>query len=299
MAKWRTLDLRSFDGSLSWCGRDQTLVCAASNGDAVAAAPCDCAVLLLGERAQVSSGTLQALARRDVTVVLCDWKGAPVATLAPHVGQNGRVCARHRAQAHVSEARLGRAWQTVVRAKLQHQAAALDKVGRRAKGSALRALAKEVRPADSANVEGRGARVYWAALFGDDFRRAPGAGVGGPNSMLDYGYAVLRAHCSRAVLTAGLAPELGMHHKGRGDSFALADDLMEPFRPVVDLRVAAMGSCDIGEKGTRRALVECCLGRFSTDGATIPTAMGLLAARYASFIEGGSERLEVPEWEPQ
>jgi CRISPR-associated protein Cas1 len=104
-------------------------------------------------------------------------------------------------------------------------------------------MAGKVRSGDPDNLEAQAARIYWQALFGEDasgetFRRDPeGEGI---NLYLNYGYAVLRAIVARALCAAGLHPSLGVHHHNRYDTFCLADDLMEPFRPLVDRVVAQL-----------------------------------------------------------
>lgn len=72
-------------------------------------------------------------------------------------------------------------------------------------------------------------------LFRTDFRRDRGAP--GVNVLLNYGYGILRAAVARAVVGAGLHPALGIHHSNQFNSFNLVDDLIEPFRPIVDYSV--------------------------------------------------------------
>ena len=111
------------------------------------------------------------------------------------------------------------------------QAEALDRIG--ASSARLRKLADSVRSGDPDNCEAQAAQAYWPAFMGKDFRRDRTAG--GVNALLNYGYAVLRAATARAVAGAGLHPSLSIHHQSRGEALRLADDLMEPFRPAVDL----------------------------------------------------------------
>lgn len=99
-------------------------------------------------------------------------------------------------------------------------------------GDEIRKLAKGE---GVASREGVTADLYWKRLFGKDFRRDRfGAG---PNPLLNYGYAVLRAETVKALLCAGLHPSFGLHHRNRYDAYVLADDVMEPFRPFVDMEV--------------------------------------------------------------
>jgi len=134
----------------------------------------------------------------------------------------------------------------------------------------LRALAAEVRSGDPENVEARGARLYWPALFGEAFRRDRDAAD--LNRHLNYGYAVLRAITARAVCAAGLHPSLGIHHHNRYDAFCLADDVMEPFRPLVDRLVVNLhdrNGPDLPlDRDTKRALLASLLERYEFEDET-------------------------------
>ena len=159
-------------------------------------------------------------------------------------------------------------WQQFVKAKLEAQAQLLEY--RSGTDYGLRALAAEVRSGDPENVEARGARLYWRALFGDDFRRDREAED--LNRHLNYGYAVLRAITARAVCAAGLHPSLGIHHHNRYDAFCLADDVMEPFRPLVD-RVVVNLNDRLGpdlpmDRDAKRALLLNLLERYEFEDET-------------------------------
>lgn len=96
-------------------------------------------------------------------------------------------------------------------------------------------MAKKVRSGDPQNIEAQAARRYWKIIFGEDFKRNRAAL--GINSLLNYGYTVLRSSVARAVIAAGLHPTLGLHHSNESNHMRLVDDLMEPFRPLIDLKV--------------------------------------------------------------
>jgi CRISPR-associated protein Cas1 len=127
-------------------------------------------------------------------------------------------------------------WKQVVQAKVRNQAGALPEDA--PERGLLRVLAAHVRSGDPTNVEAHAARVYWPAMFGNDFRRLPDGPP--PNALLNYGYMVLRSCVARAVCGAGLHPSLGLHHHNRSNAFCLADDLLEPLRPLVDVRVRTL-----------------------------------------------------------
>ena len=127
-----------------------------------------------------------------------------------------------------------RLWQALVKAKIAQQQNVLELL--ETPGGGLAALARRVRSGDPDNIEAQAARRYWPLVFGPAFRRdRSGAG---PNPFLNYGYTVLRAAVARSVAAAGLHPSIGIHHHNRANPFCLVDDLMEPFRPLVDYTVA-------------------------------------------------------------
>lgn len=96
----------------------------------------------------------------------------------------------------------------------------------------LERLANQVKAGDPDNLEAQAAQKYWRLLFGEQFRRD--AEQEGINSLLNYGYAIMRAMVARALVGGGLHPALGLYHSSQYNGLCLADDLMEPFRPWVD-----------------------------------------------------------------
>jgi CRISPR-associated protein Cas1 len=178
---------------------------------------------------------LVSLAERGAVTVLCGSKGVPSALVLP-VNANYESALRVRVQTEASQPLKKRLWQAVVTAKLRHQSAALrffDKTARAA--GQIEAYAKQVQSGDPQNREASGARIYWKAFFGQGFSRDPGGDW--PNALLNYGYALLRASTARAICAAGLNPIFGIHHENSTNPFPLADDLMEPYRPLVDFYV--------------------------------------------------------------
>lgn len=177
-----------------------------------------------------------ALAERGSPIVFCNAHHSPVAVTLPIAGfhaQGGRM----RAQWEAGRPLAKQLWQRVVRAKIAMQGALLA-FHHAAEAPAFGLLARRVRSGDPDNLEAQAARRYWPALMGPDFRRDREAD--GANALLNYGYAVVRATVARAVVAAGLHPTIGIHHAHRGNAFALADDLVEPFRPLVDALVVAL-----------------------------------------------------------
>jgi CRISPR-associated protein Cas1 len=190
------------------------------------------AVIASAQGLTYSNAALAALAERGAPLVICGQNYAPAAVLMPlngHFQQGMRMAAQASAAKPVGK----RLWAQLVRAKILAQAEALERSG--APAARLRRLVEAVRSGDPDNCEAQAAQAYWPALMGKGFRRDRVAE--GANSFLNYGYAVLRAATARAIVGAGLHPSLSLHHQSRGEALRLADDLMEPFRPAVDLAV--------------------------------------------------------------
>ncbi|MFH0937841.1 MAG: type II CRISPR-associated endonuclease Cas1 [Planctomycetota bacterium] len=160
-------------------------------------------------------------------------------------------------------------------------------------------LREQVHSGDPQNIEAQAARRYWLALFGENFRRDRDADD--QNRLLNYGYAILRATVARAICAAGLHPSLGLHHHNRYDTFCLASDLMEPFRPLVDNVVVQYirqhGSNAPLDKAAKAALLAPITARYTADGES-RTLFDLLARVASSltdvYMEEGKE-LYLPE----
>ncbi len=227
------------------------------------------------------------LAQRGAMMVLCAANHAPVAMLVPIEGHHAQN-ARFRAQWDTPLPFRKQAWKAIVQAKIRNQGSLLSALGRD-QGQALLLMAERVRSGDSANAEAQAARRYWPALMGADFRRDRDAD--GANALLNYGYTVMRAAVARAVIAAGLHPTIGLHHANRLNAFALADDLVEPFRPLIDAAVINM--VEAGQKdvdGTAKARLAALLSAdLELQGATTPVSVAVqrLAQSLAASFEQG------------
>ncbi len=255
----------------------------------------DIGVLLCNGRGLTYSNSLMTeLARRGASVVLCGDDYLPAAWLWPVEGHHVQAM-RMRCQLEASLPLRKRLWQAVVKAKIGQQAAILEMLG--IAGGGLEALARRVRSGDPENVEAQAARRYWPLLFGSDFRRGRFGGT--TNPFLNYGYTVLRAAVARAVVSAGLHPSIGIHHSNRGNSMCLVDDLMEPFRPLVDYTVVRLLPDGCGEltAEAKRALAGVLAMDIATDRGTTPlqTCLERAAQSLAQSFETGRPGLLFPE----
>ena len=180
----------------------------------------------------ITQNLIQRFSENNVAVVFCDSRHHPSSMLL-HLDTNNIQTEIFNAQINAKEPLKKQLWQQTIKTKIKNQAAVLNYIGK--KGSPLTSISKKVLSGDTSNIEARAARIYWKSLFGKDFTRDR-YGLP-PNNALNYGYAILRAAVARALAGSGLLPALGIHHKNRYNSFCLADDIMEPYRPFVDIEV--------------------------------------------------------------
>lgn len=218
------------------------------------------ALILSGQQITLSKNLLTELAERKSVVVTCGKNWHPLSFTLPF-GVHFESAGILHDQIAASEPLKKRLWQKLVKLKIANQAAVLALHGGDPdKQKELTVLASRVKSGDPENMEAQAARHYWRALLGEDFRRERNGG--GENNYLNYGYTVLRAACARAVCAAGLHPSLGVHHRNRMNAFALVDDVIEPFRPLVDSIVKSLvddggdGTLDVHEKRAIAAVLQ-------------------------------------------
>lgn len=239
-----------------------------------------------------TNNLLLALAERGAVVVLCGPNHVPAAFLWPVDGHHVQA-QRMRAQLNVSVPQGKRLWQVLVRAKVRQQGAVLEARG--AASGAFETLARKVRSGDPDNIEAQAARRYWPLLFGEDFRRDTDAG--GVNALLNYGYAILRSTAARGVMGAGLHPSLGLFHRNRANPLCLVDDLMEPFRPFVDLavlRLADVGHDSVTPEAKRFLALVPSLDLPTAEGTTpLSTVVMRAATSLAQAYESGGTSLDL------
>ena len=256
-------------------------------------------VILESDKIEITSAALQFLSANNVAVVICDKSHTPAAQLLPFAA-NTTAAESIEAQLAATDAVNGRLWRMIVRQKIRNQSALMERLG--ATGwKRLLTLADEVKNGDPANCEAQAARIYFQALGPDGFVRDRDGCW--PNAPLNYGYAILRAAVARALVGSGLACFRGIHHHNRYNAFALADDIMEPYRPFVDqyvlgkvkpfdvpmseltkdmrTRLLQMLTCDVNLCETRRPLM---------------VALSFTTASLVRYYKKDSEELVLPRF---
>lgn len=276
-------------GQLRLLGRDDP-------STPIATIPCeDIGLLIVDEWGTTyTHAAVAELLAHDAAFIVCGKNHLPAGLLLP-LADHTQVVWRVHDQIAVKKPVKKRLWQQIVRAKVRAQAANLAE-GSLPRGKLL-ALAGEVRSGDPTNVEAQAAKIYWGALFAPlPFRRDPdGDGV---NALLNYGYAIMRASVARAIVAAGLMPALGIHHSNRANAFCLADDLVEPLRPIVDGRVRELvgGGCTQINPEAKRGLLQLLTIEVRLGDQTGPLMVALhrYAASLVRCFEGAANRLLIP-----
>ncbi|MDR3530324.1 MAG: type II CRISPR-associated endonuclease Cas1 [Rhodopila sp.] len=251
------------------------------------------AVIATASGTSASCALLAELAERGVPFVVCGRNFSPAGLVWPVEGHHAQ---QRRMEAQIAAPRtLGkRLWSEIVAAKVLRQGATLAAVGQKA--GAFARLARLVKSGDPENIEAQAARRYWHLLLGPEFRRDREAE--GANGLLNYGYTVLRGATARAIAAAGLHPGLGIFHRHPHNAMPLADDLMEPFRPAVDLIVHGLVGAGVGEltPDAKRRLVGVLTAEETTRAGRTPlsTCLIRLAASLADSFMSGVPALELP-----
>lgn len=196
----------------------------------------DIGVLLLdNQQITITQRVMQLLLDNNCIIIVCDEKHMPQGMLNSIDG-NTTQSERYKNQIESSLPLKKQLWQQTIIAKIKNQAALLKQQDVEIKN--MIHWAKEVKSGDEKNHEARAAAYYWDNIFNKCFKRDR-YGLS-PNNLLNYGYAVLRAVIARALVGSGLILTLGIHHQNKYNSFCLADDIMEPYRPFVDKIVLNM-----------------------------------------------------------
>jgi CRISPR-associated protein Cas1 len=185
-------------------------------------------IIIENQQTTITSALLSNLAKADISVVFVDDKFNPTA-ISIGLYKNSRTSKIQKSQININKPRLNRLWQTVIYSKVSNQADVLNTIK---DDEYLYSLLKRINSGDKNNIEAVSASYYFKELFGKDFYR--NNIEDNRNIALNYGYSILRSSIIRYIIAYGLNPSFGMWHSSELNAFNLADDLIEPFRPIVD-----------------------------------------------------------------
>ena len=253
------------------------------------------ALILSAQQVSISKNVMNALLERKSIIITTGPNWHPSGVTLPMTAHHGHAgILQHQIQ--LSEPKKKRLWQSIVKAKITNQKDILTLAGAdENKIRELGTLAKRVKSGDPENMEAQASRHYWPALMGTQFKRDRKAED--HNILLNYGYTILRAATARYVVASGLHPALGLHHKSSVNSFALIDDLMEPFRPVFDWKVFELQKLEKQlEPETKRSLVSILTMDLKSGDEVSPliNCLGKLAQSLIHCIKGTNDKLRLP-----
>jgi len=278
-----------------------------SAGEELCRIPCeDIGVLLVDHQGtSYTHCVFTELLAKGAAVVLCGCDHHPAGMFLP-IESNSLQSERFRVQISVKEPVKKRLWKEIVRAKIRHQANVIGK-GSEAY-NALMGLRQRVRSGDPENIEAQASRKYWGAYLQEvdcvrlgqvRFRRDVNGAA--PNSLLNYGYMVIRAAVARALCSAGLLPSLGIHHRNRYNAFCLADDMVEPFRGFVESKVLEICECEgipaEVDQRIKARLLEVLYQEVAIAGYKGPLMVGLhrTMASLQRCFAGEQKNVDLPE----
>lgn len=272
-------------------------------GEVVGSVPCEDVGLVLVDHpgTTYTHNALTALLDAKAALVVCGQDHLPKGILFP-LSDHLEIVWRIEEQTSVSKPLQKRLWKQIVQAKIRAQA------GNLTPGSVphrkLLNYAREVKAGDTSNREAVAARLYWSSWLVnceapesvEPFRRDRDGDA--PNHFLNYGYAILRAAIARSLVAAGLLPAIGIHHRNRSNAFCLADDLIEPLRPLVDARARELhfnGQSDLDQEA-KQTLLDLLTETVSTGNQSGPlmVAINRMTASLVHCYQGTRKDLEIP-----
>lgn len=259
----------------------------------------DIAVLLISAQSTIfSKNVLNALSERGCITILCGKNYIPENIVVP-IASHYHLTKNIKNQMSATEPFKKRIWQQIIINKIRNQAEALKFCSKSDDSILIQKISTIVKSGDPDNREAYAAKMYWKALFGSDFTRD--RNKEGINSLLNYGYAIIRAGMARAICSNGLFPSLGIHHNNNLNQFCLADDLFEIYRPFVDCLVYKMW--EDGEKyltpDCKRYFVN--VLKIKVKIKNIETqliqSMQYLVSSYVNALEEKSPKIETLLWD--
>ncbi|MDB5222823.1 MAG: subtype CRISPR-associated endonuclease Cas1 [Chitinophagaceae bacterium] len=280
--------------------KDEQLVIELQETGEIKSAPIeDIGILILDhQQITITQAVLAKLLANNTAIITCDNTHHPVGlqlTLDGHTLQSQKF----KAQIEASLPLKKQLWQQTIAAKITNQAALLQQ--ERIENKYMLNLAACVKSGDSDNCEARAAVYYWKNIFPEflQFRRERYGPP--PNNLLNYGYAILRAIVARSLVSSGLLPTLGIHHRNQYNAYCLADDVMEPYRPFVDKVVCHIitmnGNFLEMTPVMKKQLLEIAGMDVTIEGQKSPlmNAVQRTTASLAKCFETGTKKILYPE----
>lgn len=254
----------------------------------------DIAIIVLNHREiQLTHPVLSACADYGIGLYATGDNHQPNGVFLPFLSHS-RTTRLMRKQMEIPRPLAKQAWAGIVKRKIENQTTVLRFCSKNG-ADRLDSYTRRVRSGDTENLEGQAAAFYFAQLFGPGFYRAEERWV---NAALDYGYAVFRGAIARGLVAHGMHPPIGLFHASEQNAFNLADDLIEPFRPLVDLHVAknpalVEGDLTPQDKAALVALLNVDVGMPQGRMSAL-SAIEYAVESLVRLFEQGNSELELP-----
>ena len=196
----------------------------------------------------ITAALMCELIKQKVKVIFCDEKSNPHFELLPFYGSHD-CSAKIKEQIAWTDFLKESLWTIIVTEKIENQMKLLKKLNKE-EYRILQEYASQIEHNDNTNREGHSAKIYFSALFGNNFSRNKENSL---NAFLNYGYQLLLSTFNKEIVANGYLTQIGIFHKNMFNYYNLSSDLMEPFRVIVD-EVAYKENPQKFEKDEKRKL---------------------------------------------
>lgn len=252
-------------------------------------------VILDHQQITISQALIAKLLANNAAFITCDSTHHPTGLML-NLDGNTLQSERFANQIDASVPLKKQLWAHTITCKINNQARVLQMQNKQ-ENLALFNMLTQIKSGDPENFEGRAAAIYWKQIFNNaDFLRSREGAP--PNNLLNYGYAILRAITARALVGSGLLPTLGIHHRNKYNAYCLADDIMEPYRPYVDLVVLELYNQGISEltNEAKQSLLQIPTIDVRIDNETSPLMIALQrsSAGLVKCFEGTLRKIPFP-----
>ena len=285
--------------SPSYLYLERKQLCAKNNEGVIRSAPVEDIAILMMDHPQITitHSLVRALQDNNAAIISCDEKHMPYGIMLPLVGHSEQMKAQI-AQTEMTLSLKTQLWTQCIASKVNNKALVLRKLKHIPESRKLEGLMNKITINNQTEVEGYAASVYWQVTMpgiGRDRYGEP------PNNYLNYGYILLRSMVARALVSAGLMPTVGINHRNRFNPYCLADDIMEPFRPFVDLIVwdITKGITEMEQflsKDDRQALLGIATidAKFGSKMRPLMVGMAETMASYRACLLGEKRKIIFP-----
>ena len=250
-------------------------------------------IIIENQQTTITTALLSQLSKADINVIFSDEKFMPSSILLG-INKNSRTTKIQKAQVELSKPKLNQIWKDIVTYKVSHQSKVLKKLQKNS--DYLDLLIPRIKSNDKENIEATAAAHYFKELFGKDFSRTNPENIN--NAVLNFGYTIFRSSICRYLIAFGLNPAFGIHHSSELNAFNLADDLIEPFRPIIDDYVVRNIKSDMELNGKIKIDLLKLLDKtvfYDGKNVTVSNCMKSIVANYQSICLSKCENLTLFE----